>query len=341
MSKGNFEFNSKIIAATCLAAFSFQQASLAADVAPAVSADAAAAPKPVATKLAAPKAASKSDTAAPPFPVAGKVSRTLQTVTGLNFLGSLIAGQAAGSVLKKKMGGNVKVKVKLYSFTDLLSGKVKAVDCSMADSKIKGVSLGHINATTNQPIWLDLHDKRHIQLKAPILVSVKTALTPDEIAAALKSDKVSKSLRGLNLDLPGLGDSQLQVVNPKVAITDENVCIEALLKAEGADDSKGLPIKITGKLRLKGDSRIEIADMKVDSSEIIEPEKFAVFAEELLNPLIDLRKLDRRDHAFRLTSLDVDHNGLVSEGRLLIVPKTPQTVAQTPTGIAGTAQKTK
>jgi hypothetical protein len=271
----------------------------------------------------------RSEADKPPFKVAGKVSRTIQTVTGLNLLASVVAGQAAKTVIKKKVGGDVKVKVKLYSFTDLLSGKVKSVDCSLDGSKIKGVNVGKVSATTNQPIWLDLHDKRHIGLKAPVLVSVKAALTPQEISTALKSEKVSKSLRGLNLDLPGLGAQQLQVVNPEVDFVEDNVCIKALLKAEGADDSTGVPLKITGKLQLKGDDRVEIADMKVESSDIIEPEKFSEFAEALLNPLIDLKRMDRRDHAFRLTALDVGEKGLTGEGKLILAPKNPQPVATT------------
>lgn len=330
MSRSNLKFQFSIVTATCMSVIVCAQSSL--------SADASSATKSDAEKIVSP----------PPFKVAGTVSRTIQTVTGINFLASVVAGQAAKTVLKKKLGGDVKVKVKLYSFTDLLSGKVKAVDCSLAGSNIKGVNVGHVSASTNQPIWLDLHDKRHIQLKTPVLVSIKAALTPEEISAALKSDKVANSLRGLNLDLPGLGEQQLQVVNPKVEFIEDNVCIQALLKAEGADDSTGVPLKITGKLKLKGDDRVEIADLKVEGSDIIEPEKFANFAEELLNPLIDLKRMDRKDHAFRLSSLDVGERGLTSEGRLIIAPKNPQVQAGAGVsstngspGIAGVSQKTK
>lgn len=289
-----------------------------------------------------PATGTKSDANNPPFKVAGKVSRTIQTVTGLNLLASVVAGQAAKTAIKKKVGGDVKVKVKLYSFTDLLSGKVKSVDCSLDGSSIKGVNVGKVSATTNQPIWLDLHDKRHIGLKTPVLVSVKAALTPEEISTALKSEKVSKSLRGLNLDLPGLGAQQLQVVNPEVDFVEDNVCIKAILKAEGADDSTGVPLKITGKLKLKGDDRVEIADMKVESSDIIEPEKFSEFAEALLNPLIDLKRMDRRDHAFRLSSLELGEKGLTGEGKLILAPKNPQPAAApaNPQPVAASAPKT-
>jgi hypothetical protein len=61
--------------------------------------------------------------------------------------------------------------------------------------------------------------------------------------------------------------------------------------------------------------------------------------------------MDRRDHAFRLSSLDINQNGLSSEGRLILAPKNPPAVvapttssANTPTnssGIAGVGQKTR
>ena len=63
------------------------------------------------------------------------------------------------------------------------------------------------------------------------------------------------------------------------------------------------------------------ASGKVESSDIIEPEKFSEFAEELLNPLIDLKRMDRKDHAFRLSSLDVGEKGLTGEGKLILAPK--------------------
>jgi hypothetical protein len=347
MKNGRLKLLSSALSATC---FVFSACPLASQSAETLDATNSSAKAEAAKTETAGSSATKSDAAKtdtpPPFKVAGKVSRTLQTVTGLNLLGSVVAGQTARMVLKKKIGGDVKVKVKLYSFTDLLAGKVKGVDCSLKGSNIKGVNIGQVSASTNQPVWLDLHDKLHIQLKTPVLVNVKAALTKDEITSALKSEKVSKSLRGLNLDLPGLGAQQLQVVNPKVDIVEDNVCIDALLKAEGADDSTGVPLKITGKLRLKGDDRVEIADLKVESSDIIEPEKFANFAEELLNPLIDLRRMDRRDHAFRLTTLDINQGGLTSEGRLILAPKNPQ-LAGAPTsstkssGIAEVGPKTR
>lgn len=262
-----------------------------------------------------------------PFTVSGKVSRTIQTVTGLNLFASLIANQAAKSVLKKKMGGDVKVKIKLYSFTDLLSGKIKSVDCKLDGSNVQGVKIGSVTASTNQPIWLDLHDKRHVRLKTPVLVAVNASLSEKDIAEALKSPKVANSLRGLNLDLPGLGAQQLQVVNPKVTLSGDVVRIETLLKTQGADDSTGVPLIITGKLKLKGDDRIEIDELKIEGSDIIEPTQFATFIEDLLNPLIDLKRMDRKDHAFRLTKFDVGGGGVSSQGRLLIAPKTPNVYA--------------
>jgi hypothetical protein len=63
--------------------------------------------------------------------------------------------------------------------------------------------------------------------------------------------------------------------------------------------------------------------MKVDSPDIVEPEKFADFTAKLLNPVVDFARMDRRDHAFRLDSLRVSGKAgdVEGDGRLLLVPR--------------------
>lgn len=264
----------------------------------------------------------------PSFPVSGKVSRTIQKVTGLNFLAGVIASQVAKSVIAKKVGGKVKVRIKTFSLTDLLAGKVRSVSCKLAGPSIKGVKLGQISADSQEPIWLDFRNKRHIQLKSPILVSVKAALSQTEASQALESPGVASSLRGLNLDLPGLGSQQLQVIKPRVEFQKDMIRIEATLVTQGAAEATGVPIVISGRLKLRGDNLLVMEDMQVTGADIVEPEKFAAFVEELLNPLVDLRRLDRKDHAFRLTTVDMNDSGISGEGKLLLAPKADSKIAQ-------------
>lgn len=267
----------------------------------------------------APVAASK----APPFKIGSRVSRTLQTVTGLNLLTEVVASQAARMAIQKKVGGKVRVKVKTFSFTDLLAGKVKAVDVQVLDPKVKGFGAGDIKITSDSPFWYQYRRGKGQKtgMQTPVLMSVKAELSEKQIEAALNTPAVANSLRGLKLDLPGLGDQSLQVLKPKVDLADERITLTAVLVVQGAAEETGVPVKVSAKPQLEGDRKILLTDLKVDSDGIVEPEKFAAFAETLLNPVIDFARLDRRDHAFRLNHFKIDGEEVVGDGKLLLTPR--------------------
>jgi hypothetical protein len=260
--------------------------------------------------------------AAPSFPIGGKVSRAIQKYSGINWLTEVIASEAAKIAVKRRLGGNVKAKIQTFSLTDLLAGKVKSINITVNGAEFNNVPLGDVQVKSSQPVWFSLSSKKYGRkgLMSPVLMSVKANLTQKEICSALESSKVAESLSGLRLDLPGLGAQQLKVVRPRVQLADDLIKIDALLMTEGAQEESAVPITISGRPELEG-SKIVLKDMKVTSPEIEEPEKFAAFAEDLLNPIVDLGRLDRRDHAIRLTDLIIKHNSIHGDGTLLIAPK--------------------
>lgn len=256
------------------------------------------------------------------FPIGNKISRTIQQVTGINLLTGFIVSHIGQSVLHHKLGGKVKVKIKTYSLTDLLAGKVKSVQVSLQDAKLKGISLGRILISSNNPMWIALPGKgRKAGVKSPVFVAVKAQLSQKDVTEALKSEEVTNQLRGLKLDLPGLGDQQLQVIKPKVEIVDDAVRIEALLITKGGREDTAVPIIISAKPKLLDDARIVLDDMKVTSPDIQDPEQFAAFMQELFNPLVNFARMDTYEHAFRLASLEVGGKTVASEGKLLLVPR--------------------
>jgi len=64
-----------------------------------------------------------------------------------------------------------------------------------------------------------------------------------------------------------------------------------------------------------------MSELDVQGEGITDPEKFSEFAKQLLNPLVDLARLDRRDHAFRLTNITIDESGVAGDGKLLLAPR--------------------
>jgi hypothetical protein len=271
--------------------------------------------------VAAAAALSKQD----PFPLSSKFSRRLQRYTGINWLGAAIASQAASLVVQHKLGGKVKVRVKTYSLTDLIAGKVKSLSIEVKGPKLSGVALGEVSIQSANPIWYAYRKNKNGDrgLKSAVILSVRANLSQKQIALALENPTVASKLHGLKLDLPGLGEQQLEVVKPKVQIIDDLLKLEGTLVTKGGTLESGVPVTIVARPKLVGDSQIVLDQMKVDSPDIVEPEKFADFTSKLLNPVVDFARMDRGDHAFRLDSLKVSgkDGDVEGDGRLLLVPK--------------------
>lgn len=275
--------------------------------------------------------AAQSDIDNPPFPIAGKFSRTIQSVTGLTWLSGVLASQGAKHVLRRQLGsGVIKVKVKPYSFTDLLSGKIKYVDVKIERCLIKTVPLGTIELSNANPLWYDPGFRKHVKgLRSPIMFNVTGHLNKDQITTALNNPKVSSAIRGLKLDLPGLGSQQIEIVRPDVQISDDALQVHALLITKGAPEETGVPVTISGRPTVEG-PKIYLRDLQVDSPDIPNPEEFAKFTDELFNPIYDLGRLDRKTHAFRVTGIKFRKDTVDGTGTLVLAPKPGKSLAEAP-----------
>lgn len=270
------------------------------------------------------------DAAEPPFPIGSKLSRTLQTVTGVNLIGGAVADVVATGIAKKKLGGHVKVKVRIYSVTDLFAGKVKSVSVKADGCTFKHVPLGSVRLVSDNPIWFNWHKRNGVApgLSGPIGLTVSGTLRQDDVCKALATEALANSLRGLKLDLPGLGEQQLQVLSPKVSMADKRITIEALLITKGAPAETGVNLTISAVPVLQG-SKIMLTETKVSCADILDSANFSKFAEDLFNPIVDFGKFDRKDHAFRLSSFSVEQDKVSGEGKLLLVPRPALEVSAT------------
>lgn len=274
-----------------------------------------------------------SETAAPsqagatqlPFKIGNKASRLVQNLTGITPITQIVVSQVAKFVIQKKVGGNVKVKIRTWSLTDCLAGKIKSVDVRIKHCSFKDTRIGDVQLSSSTPIWLRYRNKdgERAGLRTPILLSLTGKVTQEDVAQALKNTSVASSLRGLKLDLPGLGEQQLEVLSPSVSMTDDKIKISGTLVTAGASADTGVPLTIAGKVTLKGDDRIVLENMTVESADIIEPQKFASFIEQLLNPIVNLQRFDRRNLAVRLNTLQVSDGFVEARGKLLVAPRQP------------------
>jgi hypothetical protein len=272
-----------------------------------------------------------------PFPLHNKLSSDLQSVFGVTAVTQFLAGQLLQFALKRELGGQVLVKVRTWSLIDLLHGKIKSIEIKVKSGHYKAVPVGNIQIVSSTPIWLR-YRKTHDQgagLRMAILLKVRANLNQDDIAKALSNQSVLGSLRAFKLDLPGLGEQQLTVLEPQVGLADDLVTVKGTLVTVGSERDTGVQIAVSGKPQLEGDARVSLKEIKVASTDIVEPERFAKFLEELINPLVNFQRFDKPNFAIRLDKLTLADGTVHTEGRVLIAPKLnpPQVAKAVPTGL--------
>jgi hypothetical protein len=260
---------------------------------------------------------------APAFHLSSNFSRKLQRYSGITTATDFVLSRAMTFGLWLRLHGKVKARIGTYSLTDLLAGKLRAVEIKLADSRYRGVPFGRLQIASATPVWIRyLKSKRQSAgVVNPILLKFSVDVCGQDIANALASPEIAASLRAVKLDLPGLGGQQLQFLEPKVAVRDNAIAIKSVLITAGAQRETGVPITLTGTPELVANSKIFIRNLQVDSPDIPNPKEFAEFTSQLLNPLIDLARKDRLTHAIRLDSLKIQNDRVEFNGNLLLAPR--------------------
>lgn len=258
-----------------------------------------------------------------PFKTARGLSRAIQTYTGINWLTGLTASTIATLVLKHEVDGGVRVRVRPYSFTDLLAGKLRGVDVRLVNASYNGAPIGDVRVSTQNPLWLRYFKRKGERpgVRIPLLIKVDGGISDDKLARALASEEVASKIRMIKINLPGIGSQQLQLLQPKVDFQDGQFRLNTLLVTKDAPPETGVNLTVCGKPLLAGNSRIVLENMRVESPDIPNPEEFSQFSSQLLNPLVDFARMDRLDHAFRMSDLSIAGDRLQYSGTLLLAPR--------------------
>ena len=259
----------------------------------------------------------------PPFKITGSVSRRFQGYSGITSSSEFITNLILHHELKKLFGGKIKIRVKTYSFTDLWHLKVKKAKISLIGSHYKDIPLGKVEIESLTPFWF-VFAHRHLEVKNPSLFSFKMTITEKELDQILHSSKATNSLKALRLDLasmsPGMSEQRIQMHEPEVTINDDAIMVKARLATQGAEDSTAVLMTISGKPKLHGNDCVFLEEVKIDSADITEPEKFSKFVENLINPLINLNRFDKPNFALRLDDLKVKSKSVSVTGRIILGP---------------------
>ncbi len=260
----------------------------------------------------------------PPFKITGSLSRRLQQYSGLTASSEFITNLLLHYTLQKLFGGRIKIRIKTYSFTDLWYLKVKKATINMKGSHYKDIPLGTVEVESLTPFWFVFKHGR-LDVKNPSLFAFKMSVSESELDQILHSSKATNSLKALRLDLanigPGAGEQRIQMHEPQVMLNDGSIMVKARLATQGGDPSTAVFMTISGKPRLQDNDRIFLEEVKIDSEDITDPEKFSKFVENLINPLINLHRFDKPYFAIRLDEMTVKSKSVSVVGRLIIGPR--------------------
>ncbi len=260
---------------------------------------------------------------APPFHVSGKISRNVQKYSGLNWLTETSLNLGSSISAKLFLHGRPKVRFKIYAMSDCLAGKFKSVSIDLNHCSYRKIPIADLKLETTTPLQVRLFrtSKGAAGVGAPVMVAVSGQVDEKDVSRALQSPEISSQLNFLRLQLPGLGDQHLQVLEPKVKIENGKVKINTWLITANAPKETGITLDIVAKPYLDGERFIFLKETTVDSKDIMNPAEFSKFSEDLLNPLLDVGKFDRKTHAFRLTKFQLGEQNVQFAGKLLLVPK--------------------
>jgi hypothetical protein len=265
------------------------------------------------------------ETAAPapkPFSTASGASFIIQKYTGLNALSRILSSGIATRVLRHVIGGKSKVRIRTTTMTDLLAGKMQSIDIDIKDAAYRGIPIRDLEMHSSPNVWFRYFKSKQGKpgVRAPLMFSVKGRVHEQDVSDTLASPNVVTALRMVKLDLPGMGRQQLQFLTPKVDIEPDKVTINSRVITAGAAPETGINVAISATPYLDG-ATVRVKDLDMQSPDIENPAEFSKFIEPLVNPLVNLARLDRVDHAFRLTELKVDKDMVEFSGNLLIAPR--------------------
>lgn len=269
---------------------------------------------------------------APSFRIASKNSRAIQKYTGLTWLSERSIEICSDIAAKIFLGGKPQITVRAYSLTDCLSGKFRAFSAELKNCSFRGIPIAHLKIESLNPPQIRLFNSRKVSpgLRAALMVAVSGDIEERDLSMALRSPEIASQIGFLRLQLPGLGDQQLQIIDPELSLSNGRVNIKTGLITANAAKETGVEMEISARPELEGDRFIVLKDSKINCKDIINPEEFACFSQDLLNPLLDFARFDRKNHAFRLNKLEAGEQKFHFAGKLLMVPSPVQVAGKKP-----------
>lgn len=249
-----------------------------------------------------------------PYNLSSQNCRTIQKITGMNFLTEKIAQNIIKKELKKATKEKFKVEMKSYSAKDLIQGKFKSLKFSGKNLEIEGAYLSSFEAKTLCEFNSVELVKNTIKFRENMVMDFAIEISNSDLKKTVKSTGYLDSLNKINLSGFGitffkLNGAEVEIKNNKLYFT----------------------IKVTSPMSTKPLSMVVASDLKVENGQIVLTKLyftnlFAIvdlskmtYLLNALNPLtFSTDILNNKDSKMKINSVDIIGDRIFVKGNILI-----------------------
>lgn len=251
---------------------------------------------------------------------AGPVSYKIQKYTAFNKIVEVLTESFIKLVLKvKTRAETISVDLKIFSGWDLILKKAQSLNIYAEKLFLKDIPVESFKLVTGEPIFF-----RKGQVVFPLSLTIEIVVSVKRITEILNTlPKWKRVLEKIDLPMPPFGSTKIALSDLKLQI-DENkvVTVKALIKSLIDPESGPINFSFKGHLIIK-DKRIIIDDIKADIEDIFTEDmelskSFSKFLEDLVNPIFDFHKYEKKGFTIDFVELNLKSDNLVLliQGRL-------------------------
>lgn len=245
--------------------------------------------------------AEQPDTAnSPSLKTAGPVSRVAQQITGFTPISGWVANRVLHRELARYVKGHLHSHLSLFSGTDLIGGKARAVSLSGKHIVLNGfipVSEFTFASQPDTPIFLS--KTSHPILLRPVTFHFAMTLTEDDINRMLSSDEGHRMLTDMRVKLPPFGQQSFDAINPVVHLENDLVTINALMNLHHAPTGNAIPMTVSGRV-VPAQSSLALSDLDLNIEGVSNTQDLAQVVEHYFNELVDLNHIKVQRHKVKV-----------------------------------------
>lgn len=260
-------------------------------------------------------------------PVVGKTFYNVQKYSGFNFFVNFFVESAIKTIVKLKTHPkNIHCKLEIFSGWDLIRKKAKSFYLDASDLTIKNVPVEYLEVVTHTPIYFKKNQKKRYKAIYPLEITGKVVVNPNSIVEIIdKKSKQSKGSHKVKLPLPPFGSTEVLLKDLMIQIN-ENGFIQSTVNAVSAENPDSEPLKamFSGNLVIS-DKKLRVSGLECEIEDIFTKDSdvsmsFCYAVEDLINPVVNFNKYEKRGITIDNVDLSYPQNKLVLKLNLTLHP---------------------